>query len=333
MPSPSAQTLLDLEQLLLLPKTERSNRAWELVTRVQGNSDFHVVLDYATDKELVMPCGVSDPKREPNLTWTNPLDGSEMVWIPPGKFRFGDENKTAVLAGFSLATHPVTNDQFGNFVGEVQYESHDSIETDESDEGAYQNGDLVQHWPASEIPDNMARHPVVYVSYLDALAYCDWAGLSIPGEFMWEKAARGTDGRTFPWGDDNPTKTVREERRYRTVATHGHFMATETAEVGKLPRVRSPYGCEQMAGNVSTWCQPGDPAKAGEFPPVRPTPQMPSARKPVQAAVRGGAFKRRGPTTLKASHRRNLSVIRRNDWVGIRPACFLSVRPAEGDSV
>jgi serine/threonine-protein kinase len=170
---------------------------------------------------------------------------------------------------------------------------------------------------------------MVYVSYLDALAYCEWAGLSIPGEFMWEKAARGTDGRTYPWGDDRPTKVVRQDRLYRTVATHGHFMAADTTEVGKLPRVRSPYGCEQMAGNVSTWCQPGDPAKAGEFPPARPQPKMPTARKPVQAAVRGGAFKRQGAQTLRTFHRRNLSVIRRNDWVGIRPACFLPVRPAE----
>ncbi len=329
MPSPSAQTLIELEQLLLLPKADRSNRAWALVTRAQGNSDFHVVLDYATDKEFVIPCGVSDPKREPNLTWTNPIDGSEMVWIPPGQFRVGEEKVVAVLGGFSLARHPVTNRQFEIFVEEVEDESHDSIETDDSDEGEYQNGSFLQHWPEQDCPASTADHPVVYVSYLDALAYCEWAGLSIPGEFMWEKAARGTDGRTFPWGDAEPEKSQRVGRAYQRVATHGHFLATETAEVGKLPRIRTPYGCEQMAGNVSTWCQPGDPTKVGEFPPVRPKPKMPTARKPVQAAVRGGAFKRQGANTLRTYHRRKLSVIRRNDWVGIRPACFLPVRPSE----
>ncbi len=330
MPSPSAQTLLDLEQLLLLPKGEdRTMRSWELVTRAQGNSDFHVVLDFALDKELVIPCGVSDPKHEPNLTWTNPLDGSEMVWIPPGKFRVGEENEVAVLGGFSLAKYPVTNRQFGDFVGETDYEEHRSLETDESDEGEYQNGEFLQHWPDGLMSQAKADHPVVYISYLDALAYCEWAGLSIPGEFMWEKAARGTDGRTYPWGDAVPEKSQRVGRAYQRVATLGHFLATETAEVGKLPRVRSPYGCEQMAGNVSTWCQPGDPTNAGDFPPVRPKPKMPTARKPVQASVRGGAFKRQGSETLKTYHRRNLSVIRRNDWVGIRPACFLPVRPAE----
>lgn len=331
MPSLSAQTLLDLEQLLLLPQADRGRRAWELVVRAQNNPDFHVVLDYATDKELVIPCGVGDPTREPNLTWTNPIDGSEMVWIPPGKFRLGEDKQMAVLGGFSLAKHPVTNGQFADFMRALAYESQRSQETDESDEGEYQNGEFLQNWSEYDGPPlNKADHPVVYVSYLDALAYCEWAGLSIPGEFMWEKAARGTDGRTFPWGEDAPQKHQRvSSGRYQRVATHGHYLATETAEVGKLPRIRTPYGCEQMAGNVSTWCQPGDPANAGDFPPVRPTPNMPTARQPVQAAVRGGAFKRQGPQTLRTFHRRKLSVIRRNDWVGIRPACFLPVRPAD----
>jgi formylglycine-generating enzyme required for sulfatase activity len=331
MSSPSAQTLLDLEQLLVGRRTaDKKRKAWELVVRAQGNPDFHVVLDFATDKELVIPCQVTDPKHEPNLTWTNPLDGSEMVWIPPGKFRFGPEKQVAELPGFSLAKHPVSNTMFGEFLHEVTYTSHETAETDDSDEGEYLNGGFCQHWSDTEVLDKKGDHPMVYVSYFDALAYCDWAGLSIPGEYMWEKAARGTDGRIFPWGNATPETHKRTSTgRYQRVATHGHFLATETAKVDKLPDVRSPYGCEQMAGNVSTWCQPGDEKKAGELPPFRPQPKMPTARKAEQAAVRGGAFKRQGASTLRAFHRRRLSVIRRNDWVGIRPACFLPVRPAE----
>jgi formylglycine-generating enzyme required for sulfatase activity len=89
--------------------------------RAQGNPDFHVVLDYATDKELVIPCGVANPKHEPNLTWTNPLDGSEMVWIPPGKFRVGKDKTVPEMGGFSLAKHPVTNDQFAAFLEATDY--------------------------------------------------------------------------------------------------------------------------------------------------------------------------------------------------------------------
>lgn len=327
MSSPSAQTLLDLEQLLLLPKADRGRRAWELVVRAQANPHFHVVLDYATDKELVIPCGVSDPKREPNLTWTNPIDGSEMVWIPPGKFRFGADKEVAVMGGFSLAKHPVTNVQFDLFGHQSNYAHHESAETDESDEGEYMNGEFLQ-LHNNDYPGEIASHPVVFVSYLDALAYCGWAGLSIPGEFMWEKAARGSDGRTYPWGDKEPGPRGFGRRRPSNVVPLSHYQASVTAAVDTMPRVRSPYGCEQMVGNVSTWCQPGDEEKPGEFPPVRPHPNLPTARKPVFAAVRGGAFKRQGCDTLRTYHRRKLSVIRRNDWTGIRPACFLPVRPA-----
>lgn len=330
MPSPSAQTLLDLEQLLLLPQSDRGRRAWELVVRAQGNDDFHVVLDYALDKELVIPCGVGDPKREPNLTWTNPLDGSEMVWIPPGKFRFGPDKKVAEMAGFSMAKYPVTNSQFSTFRANAEYESHQTVETDESDEGEYMNGEFLEHWHLQMgFPKEKEDHPVVYVSYLDSMAYCEWAGLSIPGEFMWEKAARGPDGRTYPWGEKPPGPRGFGRRRPPNFVPLSHFQASETQAVDTLPRVRSPYGCEQMVGNVSTWCQPGDEEKPGEFPPFRPQPKMPTARKPVHAAVRGGAFKRAGSDTLRTYHRRKLSVIRRNDWTGIRPACFLPVRPAD----
>lgn len=328
MSSRSAQTLLDLEQLLLLPQSDRGRRAWELVVRAQGNDDFHVVLDYALDKELVIPCGVGDPKREPNLTWTNPIDGSEMVWIPPGKFRFGPDKEVAELGGFSLAKYTVTNDQFDHFMEAGTFEMHESGPAWVVD-GDYTNGECLQHWTDGYLPDGKGDHPVVFVSYLDALAYCEWAGLSVPGEFMWEKAARGPDGRTFPWGEKPPGPRGFGRRRPPNFVPLSHFQATETQAVDTLPRVRSPYGCEQMVGNVSTWCQPGDEEKPGEFPPFRPQPKMPTARKPVHAAVRGGAFKRAGSDTLRTYHRRKLSVIRRNDWTGIRPACFLPVRPSE----
>ena len=74
----------------------------------------HAVLDFARDHELVLPCEQTDPTAA-NLTWTNPIDDSEMVWIPPGKFIYGTQGKTAECAGFSLARWPVTNEQFSWF--------------------------------------------------------------------------------------------------------------------------------------------------------------------------------------------------------------------------
>jgi len=93
-------------------------------------------------------------------------------------------------------------------------------------------------------PPDKADHPVVLVSWDDAKAFCDWAGLALPAEEQWEKAARGTDGRLWPWGDETPT------------AGHCNFNADVggTTPVGRYsPKGDSPYGCVDMAGNVWEW--------------------------------------------------------------------------------
>ncbi len=94
----------------------------------------------------------------------------------------------------------------------------------------------------SHIPDK-ADHPVVTVSWHDAQAFCKWAGVLLPTEAEWEKAARGTDGRMWPWGNDKPTKD------------HCNFNGNvgDTTPAGSYPKGVSPYGCLDMAGNVWEW--------------------------------------------------------------------------------
>ena len=166
-------------------------------------------------------------------TVVNEKDGSILVPIPPGEAVFGsppgeghgDERPQfrASLPGYYLGARPVTYAQWKRFVKATGRSTRDL-------DRAYAD-------PAK--PD----HPVVGVSWEDAVAYCDWAGLSLPTELQWEKGARGTDGRRYPWGNGWDASKCRNAEN--TWATCG---------VWEYPQGRSPYGLFQMSGNVLEWC-------------------------------------------------------------------------------
>lgn len=104
------------------------------------------------------------------------------------------------------------------------------------------NHRIPSYWQGGTFPANQAENPVSMVSWFDAKEYCKWKSKRLPAEVEWERAARGSDGRRFPWGNDFKLKKL------NTMGIHGG-----TTPVGTFNEGKSPYGIFDMAGNVQEW--------------------------------------------------------------------------------
>ena len=181
----------------------------------------------------------STPPEQRDPILTDP-DGTEMVLIPAGVFQMSPNRRSVYLDDYYIARHPVTNRQFQRFLDVTGYRPSDA-----------EARRFLSHWRSNRCPDRIADHPVVFVSWQDAHAYCRWAGRRLPTEAEWEKAARGTDGRKYPWGKSEPS------------ADQANFgrMHKSTVPVYHCPAGVSPYGIHGMAGNVGQWCDDADDPK------------------------------------------------------------------------
>jgi formylglycine-generating enzyme required for sulfatase activity len=166
-----------------------------------------------------------------------------MVLIPKGPFLYGEGRvREDIPYDYYMTIYPVTNDHYKVFMLANGYGSQNYW----SEEGwAWKKENQVNqpnYWTDPEW--NKADHPVVGVSYYEAEAYASWAGKHLPTEQEWEKAARGTDGREYPWGNDfDKSKCNSEESGIDA-----------TTPVTKYAKGISPSGCFDMAGNVHEWC-------------------------------------------------------------------------------
>ena len=160
-----------------------------------------------------------------------------LLYVPAGSFTMGSSSNeqfewpahTVTLGAFWIDRTEVTNKMYSLCV----------------DASACKEPIVLHSYRHSSYFGNpeFDNYPVIYVDWNMAKTYCEWAGRRLPTEAEWEKAARGEDGRTYPWGNDEPTHDL---------ANYGGVMKDPT-EVGRYPAGASPYGALDMAGNVWEW--------------------------------------------------------------------------------
>jgi formylglycine-generating enzyme required for sulfatase activity len=164
----------------------------------------------------------------------HPVDGRLMTLVEQGVYLSGSDGEPEWLAAFWIDVYPVTNNDYNRFVAATGHRRP-------------------QHWDPAGPPPAFANHPVTFVTWHDAAAYAAWAGKELPSAKQWEKAARGTKGAVYPWGDqETPFKAnVREVR------------IGSTTPVDRYHSGASPFGIYDLCGNVWEWCS--TPTAAGRY--------------------------------------------------------------------
>lgn len=195
----------------------------------------------------------ADPKRKAVATQTGPTLGmsremysktsqigklpNKMVKVPAGNFIRGTDDRLpdegpqhiAETKAFKIDQYEVTNLQYEHFIKST-------------------NGRSPKHFRNRTYPEGKADHPVIYVTWHDANAYCEWAGKRLPTDVEWEKAARGTKGQEYPWGNDFDFDKANMPLRWEKIGQFG-----DTTPVGAFKSGKSPYGAYDMTGNVWEW--------------------------------------------------------------------------------
>lgn len=214
------------------------------------------------------PVATATPVLGIDSTQTRPADGMTMLYVPAGEFSMGGD----ILVN-EQPIHPVYLDAF--WIDQTQVTN--GMYTKCVAAGACQQPIVLSNTRSSYFNHtNFADFPVIYVDWNDAMAYCSWAGARLPSEAEWEKAAKGTDGRTYPWGENIDS----------TLANYMQNVG-DTTKVGSYPAGASPYGALDMAGNVYNWVYDWyDSSYYSQSPRTNPT----GPTSGTERVVRGGSW-------------------------------------------
>jgi len=249
----------------------------------------------------------ADLERARYNNFTNSLSGM-MIFIPSAEFTMGCEDEDATPSERPVAHITVSRFYVSRYlISNADYERFDRAHACKRAPGA---GD---------------QHPVVYVSSLDAIKFCNWLSTRerrkyrLPTEAEWEYAAKGSDGRKFPWGNQNGRGDLANFADKNTVfAWSDHEIDcgyAESSPVGAFPLGASPFGVEDMAGNVWEWC-------LDYYEPYRQGPKI-NPRGPTIGAkrvYRGGSWKSRFSSLRTTVRGSNVPSFSCND-LGFRIVC------------
>jgi formylglycine-generating enzyme required for sulfatase activity len=273
-----------LERLADNDSHQVSAAATEALGRTTKPSPASPSLEPLAERDKVRSTPKPAPPKPDILTITRPID-LELVRIPAGEFLMGSDPSIDRLArddeqpqhplhlpDYYIGKTPVTNVQYAAFVQMTRHKKPN-------------------HWKKGKIPNGRENHPVVWISWKDAVAFCKWLSqetgqpFRLPTEAEWEKAARGTDGRIYPW--DNQWDAKRCNTSESGVG--------QTTPVDAYPNGASPYGVLDMAGNVWEWALSlwGKDLKKPDFKyPYDPEDgrEETQASDVVLRVVRGGSF-------------------------------------------
>ena len=281
-PSKKLMEQMDAQEMRRRDMTTRLAKLQEDIIQIKSRSE---------DQDLQME--EMEQRRKDLLQEANKR---RMITVPSGQFTMGgsqednpDSERPAhpvQVSSFHIDPYPVTNQDYREFVNCTGYKTP-------------------IHWQRGSYPTGLARHPVVNVSWQDAKAYAEWMGARLPTEAEWEKAARGTDERLYPWGS-----------RFVDDRCNSNNVVGTTLPVDEFPLGRSPYGIWDMSGNVYEWCEDYHDEDYYKYSPST-NPRGPEGGQ--ERVIRGGFFAETRPN-VRTTHRSSAQETHTRDNVGFRLA-------------